>query len=345
MSGFSIGAGISPINLLPGLQDQPTGPALVSLIKSEGIRIVRLVAETPNPQPVVYQEMHASGWRDIFSELSAAHIDAVLLIGGDAGVNGVDSGTWPPEPVSLAPTPSQSVESTSQWIANQGAILADIKAQCGGVPRSLVGIEAANEPLVTQQTIPMLRQDIEALHREVPGLPVTLAGWRTPAIQAGEQWNYNDPADTYLVAPLVDYVTTHMYLDGLPTLPTSKADRYSSDASEYVDTAESFLNQVIAMSERKPVFVGEFGGIDGKPPSSPTDPRGGTPGHQAAIIEASSEAMFADRSRGVTGGTIWLLEQNEGKGYPCSSFDLVCFGEPPMTLGLQALAAAAKEKS
>lgn len=345
MRGFAVGGGVSPINFLPGQTDQPTGPALVSLLQREGIRIVRLVAETPAPQPHLYGELHDGGWRKVFSELATAHIGAVLLVGGEAGVDGVRAaGSWPPEPPSPGfPAPGQAVEPTSQWIANQGAVLADIEAQCGGVPAALVGVEVANEPLLDAATLPMLRRDVAAVHAEVPGVPVTIAGWRTAADRPGERWNFNDPADTSLVAPFVDYVCVHLYVDSLPLGPAGGGNgtRAAADPATYVPAARRFLAHVIAGAGGKPVFVGEFGSLDGRPETIPFQPSGGSPAHQVAAVEATLEAMVADRAQGVTGGTVWLLEENAGPGYTCTPFELVCFGKAPMP-ALATLSAAAR---
>lgn len=339
MGGFGIGVDVSPANLVPGLSDQPTGPALVSLLQNEGVHIVRLVAD--DAQRDIHQEMDSGGWKEVFDELSAAHIDAILLTGGVLGPNGQFSGYWPPEPLTPTfPAPGQAVESTQQFIANQNATLTAIKQQCGGLPSSLVAIEAVNEPLVTSATLPMLQADIAALHGEAPGLPITIAGWRTPAIHAGERWNFNDPADTALVAPLVDYVTAHMYLDNLPAPPGTRDERAVTDPSTLVPTAAGFLDTVISGAQGKPIFVGEFGGTDG---TSPLHGRpGGSPQHQAAVIEASAQAMYSERSRGVTGGSVWVLEPAEGTGpnSSCSPTTLICFGQPQMTPALEAIGQA-----
>ena len=334
---------MSPVNLLPGQSEQPTGPALVGLLERDGIRIVRLVAETPDPQPALYRAMHDGGWRQVFGELAAAHIDAVLLVGGEAGVNGAKSpGSWPPEPpFPTFPRPGQAVEPTSRWIANQGAILADIERQCHGLPGSLVGIEVANEPLVDAATLPMLRRDIAAVHVEAPGIPLTIGGWRAPARTPRERWDFNDPVDTSLVAPMVDFVSAHMYLNALPVLPDGEGDLSGTTPGIFVPAARTFLAQVIARSEGKPVFVGEFGGLDGRPETVPGQPAGGSPQHQAAVIEASVQAMAAEASHGVTGGTVWLLEESAGSGYTCTPWDLICFGQAPLP-ALQALSADAR---
>jgi hypothetical protein len=338
MSGFGIGFDVSPANLVPGLSDQPTGPALVGLLRSEGVHVVRLIAD--DAQRDINKEMGTAGWKEVFGELAAAHIDAILLTGGVLGPEGQFSGYWLPEPLSPNfPQPGQPIESTQQFIANQDVMLNDIKQQCGGFPANLVGIEAVNEPLVNSTTIPMLQADVAAIHAEAPGIPVTIAGWRTAAIHPGERWNYNDPADTSLVAPLADYVTAHMYLDDIAG---SAAELNSTDPSTLEPIATNFLNTVIAGAQGKPIFIGEFGGDDG---TSPLNGRtGGSPQHQAAVIDASLQAMYADRTSGVTGGSIWVLEPSEGTGpnSSCSPFTLICSGQPQMTPALDAIAQEAR---
>lgn len=343
MGGFAIGGDISPINLLPGQLGSPTGTALVDQMGADGIRIIRLVAESPAAEPVLFAELHHGGWGTVFRELDAAHINAILLVGGESDTQGTRAaGDWPPEPPTPGfPRPGQVVESTAQWIANQGSILADIKAQCGGYPASLVGIEAANEPMVVPATVPLLRRDIAAIHAEAPGIPVTLGGWRVPARHSGERWDFNNAVDTPTVAPLVDFVSTHMYLNNLPVLPNGYGDITGTDPAVYAAAASAFLAQVIAGANGKPVFVGEFGGLDGRTDAAAGTPPGGSLAHQAAVIQATITAIEADRSLGVTGGSVWLLEQNAGSGFTCTAWALLCFGQAP-TPALAVLSAGAR---
>jgi hypothetical protein len=266
----------------------------------------------------------------------------VLLIGGESGPSGVFSpGSWPPEPPTPSfPAPGDAVEPTSRWIANEAAIVADIRRQCGGLPPSLVGLEVANEPPVTPTTLPMLARALAAARREVPGVPVTIGGWRTPARHhPGERWAYNDPAVTAEIARLVDFVSVHLYPDNIAALPGGTT-RTATSAAAYLPVAESFLQTVIADARRKPVMVGEFGGVDGRPETVPFQPAGGSMAHQAAVVEAVTEAMVHEARRGVTGGTVWLFEQSAGAHFVCTPDVLVCFGRPP-TPAVRTLAAAA----
>lgn len=137
MSGFKIGADISPIDFLTGQPDSPSGRDLVSLLVADPIRLVRLEAYAGTPFPALAERLHEGGWRTVFSELERAGIGAVLLIGGEAGPDGYFRwGNWPAEPPTPGfPRPGQVVESTARWVANEAAILADIKAKCGGCRR------------------------------------------------------------------------------------------------------------------------------------------------------------------------------------------------------------------
>ena len=87
-------------------------------------------------------------------------------------------------------------------------------------------------------------------------------------------------------------------------------------------------------------MVGEFGGLGGYHVNEPSNLSDGSISHQSVVIQAVIQAMKQQAAHGVTGGTVWLLEQNEGKGYPCTPWDFICFGMSP-TPALNVLAAAA----
>ncbi|HUY85476.1 MAG TPA: hypothetical protein VMU77_00060, partial [Acidimicrobiales bacterium] len=211
MCGFTLGVDLSPINLLPGLpqSQNPTGTSLITLMEEDHIRLIRLVGDAPGPVPVLMGMLHSGGWKTIFTELDSARIGVVLNLGGETAPNGTFDGDWSADPLQVPS--SQAPEPTAQWISNEAGIIEDIKSQCDGVPPSLVAVEMANEPLLNPTTLPMIGQALAAIRSELPGIAVTVGGWRAPAIKAGTFWDYNDPADTGEIAPLVDYVSAHLY--------------------------------------------------------------------------------------------------------------------------------------
>ena len=339
MCGFTLGVDLSPINLLPGLpqSQNPTGTSLITLMEEDHIRLIRLVGDAPGPVPVLMGMLHSGGWKTIFTELDSARIGVVLNLGGETAPNGTFDGDWSADPLQVPS--SQAPEPTAQWISNEAGIIEDIKSQCDGVPPSLVAVEMANEPLLNPTTLPMIGQALAAIRSELPGIAVTVGGWRAPAIKAGTFWDYNDPADTGEIAPLVDYVSAHLYPDEVASLPDGEA-RNSTDPSKYLSASSGFIQRVIGAAGGKPIMIGEFGAPDGRPETVPLQPSGGSMAHQTAVIQAVIQTMLQESGQGVTGGTVWSLEQNAGGGYPCTPFQLICFGMTA-TPALQSLATAA----
>lgn len=347
LSGYALGADIAPSDLLPGWRDQPTGRRLVELLARDHLRFVRLLDSPPTPQPWLATRLAGGGWKTVFDELAAARIRAVLLLTGAYTPRGQPTGkVWAPEgPVldgQAIPAPPAREMSTAAWDANEAAIIGQIRSQSRGhLPRALAGVEIANEPTVDAATLPMLARALRAMRRQVRGVPVTIGGWRAPDPATG-RIRYNQPGVTSEVAPLVDFVSVHLYPDNEVRLPGGQPERNSTRSSTYLPYATSYLATVLSKARHKPVVVGEFGGRSGLA-YTPSEGPAGSPAHQAAVIRAVTEAMAHFADRGLTGGTVWLLEPHEGTGQRCDTFALICYQPHVVLPALRMLVGAPKQ--
>lgn len=346
MAGFGLGVDVAPINLLPGQSLQPTGPALIDLLVRDHLTQVRLLDSPPAPDIAQAQALAAGGWKTVFGELQHAGIRAVLLLSGAYRADGAPAGgTWAPEgPPGASASPVGSMP-TATWIADEKAVLTQIRSQNGGsFPPALAGIEVANEPTVDPSTIPDLAQAIAAAHAEAPGIPVTIGGWRAPKTK-GQGFLYNDPSTAPAVVPLVDFVSAHLYPDN--AVPSRQhPDRSSTDPSAFAAYARSFLQALVADAKGKPVFVGEFGGRSGLG-GGPAASQGGSPAHQQAVVQAVADVLVSEADHGLTGGTAWWLEPALGTHTTCDSFALICLdanGAQPALRTLALIANSAPDK-
>lgn len=345
LSGYAIGADVAPANFLRRWPDQPTGPALVRLLVRDHLTFVRLLDAPPKPEPALYRRLAHGGWRTVFDELDRAQIHAVLLLSGAYTPAGEPTGqVWAPEgslragqPLAIPP---QRQMSTARWVSDEAAIISQIRRQFRGqLPRALAGVEVANEPTVDAATRPALARALRVMRRDVRPLPVTIGGWRAPDPQTGRVL-YNQPQTAGTVAPLVDFVSAHLYPDNAVKLPGGEPDRASIQVGTYLPYTLSFLRTVTRLADGKPVVVGEFGARSGLDPTVAEGPQG-SPAHQAAVLRAVLKAMATLRSRGITGGTVWLLVPHEGVGQECDTFALICYQPKVTQPGLAVLTLAA----
>lgn len=284
----SWGGVVVPVSdLLDGQPTQPTGSALVSLMQQKGVTIVRLL-----PDDALTADLKTA-----FDRLNAAGISVIFQLG-------MGTSTFP---------------SASAFIAQDEATLQAVaSAYDGSYPANLVAIDVINEPLVDSSTLPELQQLTGAI-RSYAGLPVTIGGWQEPAPGGGPEV-YNQPDVVPELAPLVDYLSVHLYPEG------RVRDRTSTDPATYFAAAQQYLQQIIAAAPGKAVFVEEYGAINGV--GSSKRPGQGSGPHQQAVIDATLQAMQTVRAGaaglgGVVGGSVWQMEGQAGKT-GCNAYSLIC---------------------
>ena len=302
MSGYSIGGDLDVTDLAGGLRRQPTGAALVRLMKNSGVQIVRLYC---------YWGCNMNGltpeqWRNAFDLLRAAGIKVILRLNGS--------------PHFLR---TGIIRNPERYIAGEEAILARLKAAYGGsYPANLVAVDPINEPFVDAQTLPQLRAVTTAIRR-YSGLPVSIGGWRTPDGKNGRGvFNSPDPAVVRELAPLVDYLSIHVYPDDGNNVQ-GKSARTSTDPATYEPFVRNFLRVAVSNDGGKPVFVEEFGGQNGLAPAG-NRPLAGSPAHQRAVVDAVLQTMRSFKGRGVTGGTVFNLA-HAAPWRNCDGWDLICY--------------------
>ncbi len=329
LHGFHLGVVVQPGLLLPGLALKPTGESLVRLLAADHLRTVRLLASGEPPR--VLAALHQGGWHTVFVELKAAHVQAILLLDGQRRPDG--------RFVRGVVSSHGLIRRPSVYIADEEAMLADIRRQEGGhLPVSLAAVDVGNEPLVDSANLPALTALVRAIRADLHGRPVTIGGWHTPGGYHG-QGVFNQPQVTSRVAPLEDFVSVHLYPDGLLTT----ANTTSTRPATYLPYARRYLETVLAESGNKPVFVEEFGGQNGLAPAS-NRRLVGSPAHQQAVVEAVLQAMAALRSRGILGGTAWVVEpyQYGNHAVLCDRWSLICFEPARVLPALGSLAAYAR---
>lgn len=282
------GGAVAVSDLQDGLSAQPTGPALVAQMQQHGVNIVRLLPDLTDGPSL----------KTAFDNLQAGGIAVIFQ-------------------VSIG---SSTVTSAPDAIAADEAELQTLSSDYDGkYPANLVALDAINEPLVDGATLPILAQITTAL-RSYSGLPVTIGGWQVPGTNGGANV-YNQPSAAAEVAPLVDYLSIHMYPEGIV------GDYESTDPTTYETAALQRLQQMIAAVPNKPIFVEEFGAINGVGASKFGT---GSAAHQKAVIDGSLAAMQSERAptsgaSGIVGGTVWILE-GQGAGLnSCNAYAFVCF--------------------
>ncbi len=301
LTGYNLGVNLQGADMASGLSQQPTGTALVKLLQQAGVQIVR-VSPAPN-----MSQLGSNPWRTILDPLQAAGIKVILTLVGDQTFRATGI-----------------ISNPTSFIANEEATLTEIKSEYGGsYPSNLMAVDPINEPVVDSQTLPQL-QTVTAAIRRYSGLPVTIGGWRTPGGASGNSdYNEPDPTVTAELAPLVDYLSVHIYPD-----LKGGSNTTSTNPATYTSFVQNFLQTATTSDGGKPVFVEEFGGQNGLA-SAGGRPVKGSPAHQQAVVDAVLQTIKSFQGKGVIGGTVWQMAPGPWEG--CDGLALVCF-DPAQTM-------------
>ncbi|MDA8064475.1 MAG: hypothetical protein M0031_03055 [Thermaerobacter sp.] len=325
LSGYHVGVNVGVMSLLPGSARSPSGVALVQLLRRQGIPLVRLMppgeARPGQSQAGAFRSLADGGLKAVFAELGSAHIHAILTLDGYHYPDGrPNHSAW-----GWRRGQGSYIRSAAAFTADEDATLAEIRRQEGGrLPPQVVAIDVVNEPLVDPVNLRRLAQVVAAL-RGASGLPVTIGGWHQAASTPGGALRFSRPQATAQVAPMEDFVSVHLYPDGLTRL-----SKETAHPGPYLPAVRAYLRTVLAQARGKLVFVEEFGGLNGLAPARAGGPTLGSAAHQRAVIDAVLQEMWALRSRGVIGGTAWVLVPVR-PGVACDPWSLICYS-PSVTL-------------
>ncbi len=196
---------------------------MVQLLRRQGIPLVRLMppgeARPGQSQAGAFRSLADGGWKAVFAELGSAHIHAILTLDGYHYPDGrPNHSAW-----GWRRGQGFYIRSAAAFTADEEATLAEIRRQEGGrLPPQVVAIDVVNEPLVDPVNLRRLAQVVAAL-RGASGLPVTIGGWHQAASTPGGALRFSRPQATAQVAPMEDFVSVHLYPDGLTRLSKETA--------------------------------------------------------------------------------------------------------------------------